>query len=42
MFETFIRPELYDLTHVFGNIMANLSSNENGRKIIIEKKKYHH
>lgn len=37
MFETFIRPELTDLTHVFGNIMANLSSNENGRKILIEK-----
>lgn len=38
MFETFIRPELYELTNNFGNILANLSANENGRTIIIQKK----
>jgi hypothetical protein len=32
MFEIFTRPDLYDFTHAFGNILANLSSNENGRK----------
>ena len=35
MFETFIRPELYELTNNFGNILANLSANENGRTIIV-------
>jgi len=32
MFEIFTRPEFYDITDIFGSILSNLSSNENGRK----------
>jgi len=37
LFELFTRPQIYALTSLFGNILANISSDETGRKLIIQK-----
>jgi hypothetical protein len=37
LFEIFINPKILDLNNNFASIMANVSSDETGRQVLLEK-----